>query len=342
MPSPREPDGPRVDVAAQIGTYLFLAGAAITALALVLPHSPGLDTTGYWALCAFMLVLAVAIWLRRGAEAVGTIPWVIVVASIAVVTLSVYFNGERAGGPAMVNELYYVWPALYIGYFFGPRAIAFVVALIGVAYAWTLHAIHLGSQVGITRWIITVSVAAGSAFALHAIRRYVNALVARLSLLVRTDPLTGVLNRRGFDERLTLERRRARRSGEPLSLLVGDIDHFKRLNDELGHAAGDEALQAVAKTMSTTAREVDAVARLGGEEFAVLMPNADVAGAFEAAERMRAAITSADGRTLTMSFGAVELGDDSEQSGALIERADRALYEAKAAGRNRTVIARVA
>jgi diguanylate cyclase (GGDEF)-like protein len=160
-----------------------------------------------------------------------------------------------------------------------------------------------------------------------------------LKVISRTDPLTGVLNRRGFDERLDIELRRARRRAEPLALVVGDIDHFKRLNDEFGHAAGDEALRRVADALRASSREMDVISRIGGEEFAMLMPATGLDGAYEAAERMRRALESSDGGRLTISFGAVELADEHDDPAALIARADAALYDAKETGRNRTVVA---
>lgn len=329
----------RADLSAQIGSYLFLAGAAITALCLIVPHPRQIAVAGYWGMCALMVLLAAAVWLLRGADPGGRVPSLIVVASIAVVTGSVYFNGERSGGPALLNELYYVWPSLYVGYFFGARGIGAALVLIGVAYAAVLDAIGIRDSAGVTRWIITMSVACGTAFALYAIRRYINALAGRLSSLARTDALTGVLNRRGFDERMELELRRARRQASPLAVAVADIDKFKQLNDTHGHAAGDYALQAVAAAIAGDSREVDAVGRLGGEEFAVLMPSTDADGAREAAERTRERIAQMrlDHGSLTISFGVATL-NDGETADVLIARADEALYAAKQGGRDRTVV----
>lgn len=329
---------PSVDIAAQIGTYLFLGGAVITALAMTLPHPETVDTAGYWGLCAFMLLAAGIVWLRRGAGSEGWIPRVIVAASIGVVTGVVYFNGERVGGPALVNELYYVWPALYVGYFFRPPGILIALALIAIAYGWTLNALGVGMEASIVRFGNTVFVAAGAAGAVYALRRYVDTLVDRLRAVARTDALTGVLNRRGFDERFELELRRARRTGEPLSLVIGDLDRFKRLNDERGHQAGDEALRRVAEILYGCSRDVDEVGRPGGEEFAVLMPSTPAAGAHGAAERMRAAVEAA-GDGVTISFGVAELNGRDETAEELTARADAALYDAKAGGRNQTVAA---
>ncbi len=158
--------------------------------------------------------------------------------------------------------------------------------------------------------------------------------------LARRDALTGLPNRRALDERLAEECRRADRQGQPLAVVLGDVDHFKRLNDALGHPAGDRALAAVAAALRAAARATDVVARYGGEEFCVLLPGADVAAAVTAAERLRAAVAAAEfpDRPVTASFGVAgwRPGDPHPPSpAALLAAADRAMYRAKANGRDR-------
>lgn len=158
-----------------------------------------------------------------------------------------------------------------------------------------------------------------------------------------TDGLTGVRNRRFFDERLPAEWKRAHRGGYPLGLLMVDIDHFKSVNDRFGHQLGDTALQRVAKEIRRHLRRPgDEVARYGGEEFAVLLPNTDGAGAAAVAERMRMAVQAVVLPhpqalvRMTVSIGvASTLPAHPEGHGELLEAADAALYLAKAAGRNR-------
>ncbi|GIX22558.1 MAG: hypothetical protein KatS3mg121_1341 [Gammaproteobacteria bacterium] len=162
-----------------------------------------------------------------------------------------------------------------------------------------------------------------------------------LQRLAGRDALTQVMNRLAFDERLKEELSRARREGTPLSLLMVDVDHFKRFNDEHGHAEGDRALQAVARTLVSGSREHDVVARYGGEEFVVLLPATDAVGARVAAERLRRAVEEIDGlaRRVTISVGCATLLADAESRrrgdpSALLAAADQALYAAKNAGRN--------
>jgi diguanylate cyclase (GGDEF)-like protein len=154
--------------------------------------------------------------------------------------------------------------------------------------------------------------------------------------LARIDPLTGLINRRAFLERCTLERSRVERQAGPLSLALLDLDNFKEVNDRFGHQAGDQALQEFAKALQKTMRSTDALSRTGGEEFAVLMPGTDGKAAREIAERIRtevATIALPKGR-LTTSIG-VALWDGAETFEAWYRRADQALYRAKDAGRNR-------
>jgi len=160
--------------------------------------------------------------------------------------------------------------------------------------------------------------------------------------LTRIDPLTGLANRRFFSERIQEMISLANRRSQPLSLIMTDIDHFKRVNDTWGHDAGDRVLKAYATLMKTRTRAEDLVARFGGEEFIILMPLADVHEAFAYAERIRCAIAKADllesGDSVTASFGVAGLFFD-ETGDDIIKRADTALYQAKASGRNRIVIA---
>lgn len=168
---------------------------------------------------------------------------------------------------------------------------------------------------------------------------------ARLEELSLSDPLTGLANRRCFDEAEHQEFRRARRSGLALSLLLCDIDFFKRYNDTYGHAQGDLCLQRVAAAMrQVVTRSGDLVARIGGEEFAVLLPATDLAGAGEMAERLRRAVSALEivhagseiADHVTLSIGYASLSAEMPDFAALMEQADRALYRAKSLGRQRS------
>ncbi|WP_404384232.1 diguanylate cyclase [Caenispirillum salinarum] len=164
-----------------------------------------------------------------------------------------------------------------------------------------------------------------------------------LERLATTDTLTGALNRRAFMARLETETQRAGRHGHDFAVLMLDIDHFKRINDTRGHAAGDQALVAFADTLRGHLRDTDSLGRLGGEEFAVLLPETGADGAATLAERLRAAVAAArvttDAATFgfTTSAGLASFAGDTPES--LLRRADGALYRAKEGGRDRVVAA---
>jgi diguanylate cyclase (GGDEF)-like protein len=165
-----------------------------------------------------------------------------------------------------------------------------------------------------------------------------NELLERLAL---TDPLTDLANRRAFSGSMEAEMARARRSGKGIGLLFLDLDRFKAVNDGHGHAVGDEVLVAVADLLRRHGRRGDLTARMGGEEFAVLLPETESSNALVVAERIRKAVEAEPvGRTVplsvTVSIGvAVAAAGSTESPESLLARADAALYRAKGAGRNR-------
>lgn len=171
----------------------------------------------------------------------------------------------------------------------------------------------------------------------------------RILRLASTDDLTGLLNRRAFRERMEAEMSRSRRESGALGIIIGDIDHFKRVNDNYGHLAGDQVLQYLANCMNKCCRIYDFVGRYGGEEFIVCVPGASILETARIAERMRVIIEESrivlEGRTetvnITASFGvdAISLttGRD-RQTEELVNNADEALYMAKSGGRNKVVV----
>lgn len=162
----------------------------------------------------------------------------------------------------------------------------------------------------------------------------------QVSELVREDQLTGVLNRRGLDETLEREMKRSARGSSPVSIALLDIDNFKRLNDTLGHQAGDLALKHLTKVIKETLRPADTVGRYGGEEFLIVLPDTDLDAAVEAIRRLQRDLTKKffmhkNERILVTFSAGVALRSDSEDADDLIARADKAMYRAKLAGKNR-------
>ena len=157
----------------------------------------------------------------------------------------------------------------------------------------------------------------------------VGALYRQVRRLARTDSLTGVPNRRAWDEELPRELARAARSRQPVCVALLDLDHFKQYNDRHGHQAGDRFLKEAAAAWQAMVRRTDLVARYGGEEFAILLPDCHLDSALEIAERLRTAQPEG-----TCSLGVAQW-DGREDVTSLVARADRALYAAKEAGRDR-------
>jgi len=168
--------------------------------------------------------------------------------------------------------------------------------------------------------------------------------LAALAAQSERDALTGIYNRRKLTEVLDTEIQRARRYHQPLSLLMFDIDHFKRVNDTYGHLVGDDAIRHVAKMAVSTLRGTDFVARYGGEEFVALLPGEETSGAAIAAERVREAALKPFGGlaeaplSVTISIGVTSFRPDSTDAKALLTEADTALYASKQGGRNRVTV----
>nr|WP_316641018.1 GGDEF domain-containing protein [uncultured Roseateles sp.] len=177
----------------------------------------------------------------------------------------------------------------------------------------------------------------------------VSRILSQLQRLSLHDSLTGLLNRRALQQRLELESRRMLRTQAGFAVIMLDIDYFKQLNDSFGHAAGDFALAGLAEELRAVSREIDHAARMGGEEFCLVLPQCDLDGALLVAERLRARIAAmslpweGEQLTLTVSLGVAATSPDEARPGvdaaeAVLRQADRALYRAKAAGRNRVEV----
>jgi diguanylate cyclase (GGDEF)-like protein len=243
---------------------------------------------------------------------------------------------ESAYGP-----LPYVWVTLFAFYFFGRPAALVHLAIMAAAYALVLVE-ESPKESPLDGWIATVATLLVMGYLISVVRDRLGQLIAGLSDAAHRDPLTDLLNRRGFQEVFDVELERARRADQPLSLIVGDLDRFKRVNDAHGHAAGDAALKRVADAIRGAKRGFDRAARVGGEEFAVLAPNSDENGAYMLAERIRAAVHEAVAdqydTPLTISFGISTHPLHGQSADGLLRTADQALYAAKRLGRNRSVI----
>lgn len=183
----------------------------------------------------------------------------------------------------------------------------------------------------------------GGCLALTYLWFYGAEVCAELSRSALLDPLTGVLNRRALEVEAHREMSRASRRSTALALVLIDLDYFKRINDLYGHRSGDQALQVLVDVLRTGLREVDRIARIGGEEFVLLLPSTTCESAVIVAERLRAAVadtpvvTEAGALRLTVSAGVTEMRPDDVTWEAMLRRGDEAMYAAKHSGRNRVV-----
>jgi diguanylate cyclase (GGDEF)-like protein len=233
----------------------------------------------------------------------------------------------------------YVWPVLWTVFFFGlPGAIS-IVACVGVAHGLVLLSLPPPSGY-IDRWVdVTISISVVAAVVLMLTRRN-DELLGRLADEARTDKLTGLLNRRGFEERASVELAHARRAGHAIAVVSFDIDYFKRVNDEWGHEIGDRVLARLGALLAAQSRDIDVAARLGGEEFVVLLPGAGDLEAERFAERVRAALAADEpgGLPAVRVSAGILSAVAPERLDTIVQGADSALYRAKRAGRDRVVI----
>lgn len=219
---------------------------------------------------------------------------------------------------------------------FGLAALMFQSSVLWDAAWWGWHLLRLLAYL-----VALVFVILSEARLLHRFDR----LSFELGQLAITDPLTTAYNRRYFDDQLVEEYTRARRYGKEFSVVMLDVDHFKRINDQFGHAEGDKVLRGLTACIQHYIRNIDVLARVGGEEFALILPATSENGALSLAERIRNTFQDTptlteDGKEIraTVSIGVVGLTPDVHSEKQLLERADRALYVAKQGGRNRTVV----
>ncbi len=313
---------------------LFAAGASLSALTVALPHAAHMNELGMLLIVANAYLVAAVLYTQAARLPAWTLQATLAWGS-TLITGVAYFSGESPS-PLV---FFYLWVFLYASYFFTVRQAAAQIVYVGLVYGALLVARAPLSAVA-AWWLVGMGTLLVGAMVIMAMRARVELLIARLYNAARTDPLTKLSNRRGFRELLDLELERARRGGTAMAVLVGDLDNFKDVNDRSGHKVGDAALQRVARLLREGKRQIDTAARVGGEEFALILPDTGRNGALALAERLRRAMReefASDPTPLTISFGLSVYPEHGETAAALLHAADQALYGAKQSGRNRTV-----
>ncbi|MEA2274022.1 MAG: hypothetical protein QOI98_2730 [Solirubrobacteraceae bacterium] len=314
---------------------LFVAGSSLSLLSVLLPHNAQASEAGLLTLVGTAYLIAAWLYLRADTVAPGALRLALFSGTVHITGVA-YFSAEHPS-PLV---FFYLWVFLYAAYFFTRRQTLAQVAFVAACYAVVL-AVHHPPSGFAPWWLVGIGSLSIAAILIGAMRTRAEQLIERLYETARTDPLTQLLNRRGFRELLDLELERARRSNLQMAVLAGDVDHFKEVNDQSGHHMGDAALRRVAQVLERSKRQVDIAARVGGEEFALILPDTDEQGAYILAERVRLdfeAEFAADSVPITISFGVATYPHRGETAGAILRAGDDALYGAKEDGRNRTML----
>jgi diguanylate cyclase (GGDEF)-like protein/putative nucleotidyltransferase with HDIG domain len=322
--------------AARVAAGIFAGEALIlTAVAFLSTHTDGLGG-GRVAIPATCAVIAVFLYAGAGWVRPRFLPAITALGTVLVTAHVLSAEHE----PALSGEMLYIWLGLYAAYFFSTRQAAMQLAFMASAYlvvllaTTPLHSVAAG-------WLTLVGILFPAAGVLRAVRDGVTQLVNRLSEAALTDTLTGLRNRLALDRELQAEVERAQTSGQPLSVVIGDLDYFKSVNDRLGHRAGDAALVRTGLVLARHRRGGDCMARTGGEEFTIVLPGTTEHEAYLLAENIRTAVEdefAGDAAVLTFSFGVATFPMHGGSADSVLEAADQALYAAKALGRNRSVI----
>lgn len=307
------------------GAFLYGSGATLVLISILVERSP--LTQLRLALPALAIAYLVTAGLALFPELVPLrlFPYLTALGTLLIAVLAYADGSSTSTGSAY--SLLYVWVALYSFHFYSLRTALLQTLWVSVAALAEL-VVAQRATMPFSLWLLITGTSVVGGMAIRQ-------LVMKVRRLADHDDLTGLNNRRSLHEQLERDLHRAERSGEPLSLLILDLDHFKEFNDARGHLEGDRHLREVADAWAAELRGTDMLARFGGEEFIVLMPSCSIEMAEQVCDRLRA--TTPNNQTAS---AGVASWDGEEDSLGLIARADSALYEAKLAGRNRTVVRR--
>jgi diguanylate cyclase (GGDEF)-like protein len=326
LPTPQEIHGDTGLIARVVGV-LYAAGAVLVLASLLLPHPSQSNDVAVMAI-AGTAALGSGLLFVFARRIPSSLLQVVIGLGSALIALCVYFAGQPGAYAAM-----FVWVVLVSGFFFPGRRTALQVAWLLAVYAAVLFSIPSGGYSPLTRLALTAFAFGTAAAVVSWLSHATNRRVEDSESLARTDPLTGIANRRWLDRELARELAWATRHDAPLSAAIIDLDDLKVFNDEHGHLAGDRLLVSAVAAWQDVIRPSDFLARIGGDEFMLLMPDCPAEAGMAVLARIRAA--TPEGSSCSTGLA---VWDESESALELFERADAALYAAKRGGGDQTVL----
>ncbi len=310
---------------------MCVAGAVIPVLTLAFEPTSPAHTLGFSILAGAMALTAVMVWVVRPRR------WLY---EVLAQWGTLLIGGNIALMPTVgIMPVYLLWPIVLVAYIASLRVLVatYVWSMAVLVVAVTINPPSFGLSDVLIGMGATLAVMSGIVW---VVTQRQTRLRLELEIAARTDPLTSLLNRRAFLPWLAVAIEHSRAGHEPFSVVMLDLDHFKSINDGIGHLGGDEVLVEVARVMRAQSRGGDVLCRFGGEEFAVGLPGATTEDALAYATRVAAALATTtvhDGLVLTTSAGVCGIGPEASVE-SLLRGADEALYAAKAAGRNRAAV----
>jgi diguanylate cyclase (GGDEF)-like protein len=316
-----------------VGVAMFVLGSLTLLATLPMPDPNTSDHPAIKIIAGLSILGALFVWLfrpgRRWVSRIAVTYGILLVSALMAITR-----------PIEATPFFYLWPMVFSAYFCSRREVCFDLVLMWVTlglalFIWSHDPMKLGMFIaaGVSVTLTTLVV--------KLLADHVSAVISQLVRAADTDYLTGLRNRRAFDMEFHRQCDRATRSGVPLALTMFDLDHFKQINDRHGHAAGDRVLRDFAVLLERELRGGDTLARVGGEEFAVVLFGVGLDDGVAFAERIGRELrerSGGEGPALSASAGVAALTAEQCTPEALLLVADRALYAAKAAGRRRVAI----
>jgi len=320
------------------GQMLIIGATLGTFLTLVLSVRSGLFSAGWFVNVGAGVVAALwgLVYVLLPNPAPDRVLRATPAAAALLITFTLAFNHSNAADGMLLLS----WPLLFAAYLL-PRRTAYWTLVVVAACLTVIFAAGSGPD-RFAAWIETTTSTALTLIVILRVRAQADRLKKALAEQASTDPLTGLGNRRAFDEALEREISRQRRTRAPLSLLAVDVDHFKKINDTWGHAAGDDTLIALGDLLPRLVRASDTVSRVGGEEFGVLLPDCPAPQARARADALRAQVWAVSRdwtHPVTVSVGVATVPDSADALDDLVVAADMALYAAKEGGRDRVRVA---